>query len=118
MQLVNEMHPKKTLCANVIVAISPEHYRIYKEDGWGRKEIEDALHHYTTRPGKDLIQGAQGISEGIDPKLAEEMAPKFWRDHGILLMRAGGPGGAQTAIIGGWSGGRNHDEIQPVTHQF
>lgn len=118
LMLVNEMHPKKTQCANVIVAISPEHYRIYKDDGWGRKEIEEALHHYTTRPGKDLIKGAQGIGEGIDPDLAEEMVPKFWRDHGILLMRAGGPGGLQTAIIGGWSGGRNHDEIQPVTHQF
>ena len=118
LQLVNEMHPKRTQCANVIVAISPDHYRIYKEDGWGRKEIEEALHHYTTRPGKDLIRGALGISEGIDPDLAEELVPKFWRDHGILLMRAGGPGGAQTAIIGGWGGARNRDQVQPVTHQF
>ena len=118
MSLVNELHPKKVQCANVIVAISPEHYKIYKNDGWGRKDIEDALHHYTTRPGSDLIKGAHGIDAGIDPKLAEEMVPKFWRDHGILLIRAGGTAGLQTAIIGGWSGGRNRNEIQPVTHQF
>ena len=118
MSLVNELHPKKVQCANVIVAISPEHYKIYKNDGWGRKDIEDALHHYTTRPGADLIKGAHGIDEGIDPKLAEEMVPKFWRDHGILLIRAGGTAGLQTAIIGGWGGGRNRNEIQPVTHQF
>ena len=118
MSLVNELHPKKVQSANVIVAISPEHYQIYKEDGWGRKEIEEALHHYTTRPGKDLIKGAHGIDAGIDPAMAEEMVPKFWRDHGILLIRAGGTAGLQTAIIGGWGGGRNHDEIQPVTHEF
>jgi hypothetical protein len=118
MSLVNELHPKKTQWANVIVAISPEHYNIYKQDGWGRKEIEEALHHYTTRPGKDLIKGANGVGEGIDPARAEEMVPKFWRDHGILLVRAGGTAGLQSAIIGGWGGGRNHDEIQPVTHQF
>jgi hypothetical protein len=117
-QLVNEMHPKSVQCANVIVALSPEHYRIYKEDGWGRKEIEEALHFYTTRPGKDLVRGAQGIPEGIDDTYAEEMIPKFWRDHGILVVRAGGPGGLMSAIIGGWSGGRNRDEVRPVTHSF
>jgi thiol-disulfide isomerase/thioredoxin len=117
-QLVNELHPKKVQIANVIVAISPEHYRIFKEDGWGRKEIEEALHRYTTRPGKDLIRGAMGIKEGIDEKYAKEMMPKFWHDHGILLVRAGGPGGLLSAIIGGWSGGRNRDEVRPVTHTF
>ncbi|HAA93519.1 MAG: thiol reductase thioredoxin [Rhodospirillaceae bacterium] len=118
LSLVNDLHPRSCQKSNVIVAISPEHYRIYKEDGWGRKEIEEALHHYTTRPGKDLVKGKDGVSEGIDPSLAEEMIPKFWRDHGILLVRAGGTAGLQTAIIGGWGGGRNREEIQPVTHAF
>lgn len=118
LSLVNDLHPRSCEKSNVIVAISPEHYRIYKEDGWGRKEIEEALHHYTTRPGADIVKGKDGISEGIDPARAEEMIPKFWRDHGILLVRAGGTAGLQTAIIGGWSGGRNREEIQPVTHQF
>ena len=118
LQLVNELHPKKVQCANVIVAISPEHYRIFKQDGWGRKEIEEALHLYTTRPGKELIHGAQSVKEGIDAEYAEEMMPKFWRDHGILLVRAGGPGGLMSAIIGGWGGGRNREEVQPVTHSF
>ena len=117
-QLVNEVHPKKVQIANVIVALSPEHYQIFKEDGWGRSEIEQALHDYTTRPGRDLIRGAGGIREGIDEAHAEEMMPKFWRDHGILLVRAGGPGGLLSAIIGGWSGGRNREEVQPVTLQF
>ena len=117
-QLVNEVHPKKVQVANVIVALSPEHYQLFKADGWGRGEIEEALHFYTTRPGHDLIRGAQDIREGIDEVHAEEMMPKFWRDHGILLVRAGGPGGLLSAIIGGWSGGRNREEVQPVTLQF
>ena len=117
-QLVNELHPKRVQCANVLVAISPGHYRIFKEGGWGRKEIEEALHFYSTRPGRELVRGAQGIAEGIDGAYANEMMPKFWRDHGILLVRAGGPGGLMSAIIGGWGGGRNRDEIRPVTYSF
>ena len=46
------------------------------------------------------------------------MVPKFWRDHGILLVRCGGQAGQMSAIIGGWTGGRNREEIQPVTLEF
>ncbi|MEQ8195653.1 MAG: hypothetical protein RIB59_14305 [Rhodospirillales bacterium] len=118
LQLVNEDHPKKVQGSNVIVAISPEHYAIFQESGWGRAEIEEALHTYTTRPGKELIRGAGGLTQGIDESRADEMVPKFWRDHGIMLVRAGGRGSLMSAIIGGWSGGRNRDEIRPVTHEF
>ncbi|MGA0392665.1 MAG: hypothetical protein ACO3MW_01210 [Rhodospirillales bacterium] len=118
MQLVNEGHPKLAEKANVILAISPEHYRVFQNDGWGRAEIEEALHKYTTRPGKDLIRGAQGIGEGIGEENADRDVPKYWRDHGILVVRCGGPAGQISAIIGGWSGGRNREEIQPVTLEF
>jgi len=118
MQLVNEGHPKLCQAANVILAISPEHYAVFSKSGWGRKNIEEALHEYTTRPGKDMIRGAHGVAEGIYPGRAEEMVPKFWRDHGLLVVRAGGVGGQMSAIISGWTGGRNHDEIQPVTMEF
>jgi hypothetical protein len=118
MQLVNDSHPKYALKGNIILALSPEHYKVFQNDGWGRAEIEEALHKYTTRPGKDLIRGAQGIGEGIDVSFADQMVPKYWRDHGILVVRCGGPAGQISAIIGGWTGGRNREEIQPVTLEF
>ena len=118
LQLVNDIHPKVVQTPNVILCISPEHYRIFEQDGWDRAKIEDKLHEYTTRPGKDLVQGAHGVPEGVSPEKMKDMMPKFWRDHGLLIVRCGGTAGLLSAIIGGWSGGRNHDEIQPVTKEF
>ena len=76
------------------------------------------LHEATTRPGRELIKGAQGLGEGIDPSRADEMVPKFWEDHGLLVVRAGGNAGLFSAIIGGWTGNRFHADVQPVTKEI
>jgi hypothetical protein len=44
--------------------------------------------------------------------------PKFWRDHGLLIVRAGGDAGLFSGIIGGWTAGRFHDNVQPVTKEI
>lgn len=116
--LVTVGHVKLAQWSNVIVVLTPEHYRLFREAGWDRQRITNALHDATTRPGRDLIKGAQGLNEGIDPKFADKMVPKFWRDHGLLLVRAGGEAGMFSGIIGGWSAGRFHDDVQPVTKEI
>ena len=66
----------------------------------GRKRIAStastapalALREALRRPGRDLIEGAQGVGAGIDPSRAEEMVDKF-REGGLLVVRAGGRGG-------------------------
>lgn len=116
--LVAVGHVKLAQYSNAILVLTPEHYRIFREAGWNRQKITDALHDATTRPGRDLIKGAQGMQEGIDPKFADQMVPKFWRDHGLLIVRAGGEAGMFSGIIGGWSAGRFHDDVQPVTKEI
>ena len=69
------------------------------------------------RPGRDLIEGAQGVGAGIDPAYAEEMVDKF-REGGLLVVRAGGRGGLFSAIIGGWTGQRRHTEVQIVSQEI
>ena len=108
-------HPKLVECSNAVLALSPEHYAIFADAGWGRAEIESAIHEATVRPGSDLVQGAHGVGEGIDPERAGEPQAKFWRDHGLLVVRAGGDAGLFSAIIGGWLGGRKRDVVRPVT---
>jgi len=108
-------HPKMVQGANAILVMSPEHYAVYRNAGWDRKRIQRKIHEATKRPGADLIKGAGGVGEGIDPSRADETIPKFWEDHGLLIVRAGGDAGLFSAIIGGWLGGRFHDEVQPVT---
>ena len=66
------------------------------------------------RPGKELIQGAQGIGEGIDVSKVDEMVNKFWPE-GLLIVRAGGKAGLYSAICAGWTGGRFRYESVPVT---
>ena len=111
-------HLKLAQYCNAILVLTPEHYAIFRDAGWDRRRIMAGLHEATTRPGHELIKGAQGLGEGIDPSRADEMVPKFWEDHGLLVVRAGGNAGLFSAIIGGWTGNRFHDDVQPVTKEI
>ena len=108
-------HPKIVQNANALLVLSPEHYAIFQESGWGRAEIDEHLMKDLTRPGHELVQGAQGVAEGIDPSRAKEAVSKFW-PQGLLIVRAGGRAGLFSAICGGWIAGRDPDELQPITH--
>lgn len=107
-------HPKLARFANAILVLSPDHWSIFSAAGWGRQQIEQTLREALKRPGRDLLPGAQGVAEGIDPSLADEMVDKF-HDGGLLVVRAGGQGGLLSAIIGGWSAHRNPAQVQIVT---
>ncbi len=111
-------HSKIVQGPNAILVLTPEHYAIFRDAGWDRRRILEGLHEATTRPGKDLVKGAHGLAEGIDPNRADEMVPKFWVDHGLLVVRAGGDAGLFSAIISGWIGGRFHDDVRPVTMEI
>lgn len=110
-------HPKLAQWSNAILVVSPDHYAIFKAGGWGRAEIERGLREALRRPGKDLVEGAHGVAEGIDPARAEETVDKF-NDGGLLVVRAGGRGGLMSAVIGGWSAQRRKDEVQIVTREI
>ncbi len=110
-------HPKLAQSTNAILAISPDHHAIFKRAGWGRAEVEAALLEALRRPGRDLIAGAHGVEEGIDPSRADEMVDKF-NDGGLLVVRAGGAGGLMSAVIGGWTAQRRRLEVQTVTREI
>lgn len=112
-------HTKLAQWCNAVLVLSPEHYAIYRQAGWHREEITEALYDVLRRPSKDLIRGAGGLAEGIDPARADETVPKFFEDgDGLLIVRAGGPAGLFSAILAGWTGGRAHQESVPVTKEI
>jgi len=115
--LVKIGHSKLVESARAVLVLSPEHYAIYREAGWDRKRIERALYEATTRPGRDLVAGADGIGEGVPASRAGELVPKFFED-GLMVVRAGGPAGLFSAILPGWLAGRNRLELQPVTKEI
>jgi hypothetical protein len=49
--------------------------------------------------------------------MADKIVDKFPPD-GLLIVRAGGPAGLFSAIIGGWPGQRVREECQAVTHEI
>jgi hypothetical protein len=114
--LVKLGHPRLVQSARAVVVLSPEHYRIYREAGWGRREIERALYEATIRPGSEILAGADGIGEGVPQARATEQVPKFHED-GLMVVRAGGNAGLFSAILPGWLAGRNRLELQPVTKE-
>src|SRR5215203_2826672 len=107
-------HPKMALGFDVVVVISPEHGRVFREGGWSKARLRDELLALLELDGDDVIRGAGGIAEGLPAGLAGATVPKF-RDDGLLLVHAGGGAGLFSAIIGGWINGPGGS--QPVTRE-
>jgi hypothetical protein len=114
LSLVTMGHANLVQSARAIVVLSPDHYRIYKEAGWGRQQIERALYEATIRKGSEIVAGQNGVGEGVPASRANEDIPKF-HDDGLMVVRAGGTAGLFSGILPGWLAGRNKAELQPVT---
>ena len=104
--------PKAVIAFDALVVVSPEHARVFRESGWSRDRLVDELMARLQIPGEELVRGAGGIAEGVDPSLREAMIPKF-RAGGLLIVHAGGGAGFFSAIVGGWAAGAMGSD--PVT---
>ncbi|MDA0663953.1 MAG: thioredoxin family protein [Proteobacteria bacterium] len=110
-------HPKLAQWSHAILVLSPDHYAIFRDGGWGRKEIEAGIWQALKRPGHEVIEGAGGVGEGIDASRADEVIDKF-HPGGLLVVRAGGIGGLFSAIIGGWTAHRRNEDVQIVSQEI
>jgi len=117
MSLLAVGHPKLCEFTNALLVLVPEHYAIFRNAGWDRNRITRELHAAMVRPGEAVVQGAQGVGEGVDPKRCDEMINKFWPE-GLLIVHAGGQAGLFSAICAGWTGGRFRHESKPVTKEI
>ena len=97
-------HPKSVLSFDAILVVSPDHSRVYAEAGWGRERLLSELHARLQIPGSELVRGALDMAEGLPPKFADRIVPKF-KAGGILLAHAGGGAGLFSSVIGGWANG-------------
>jgi hypothetical protein len=105
-------HPKLVLGFDAILVISPDHARVFADAGWDRERLLTELGARLTRPGHELIRGADGMAEGVPASFGDAALPKF-RPGGLLIVHAGGGAGLFSAIIGGWANGATGS--QPVT---
>jgi hypothetical protein len=97
-------HPKLVLAFDCILAIGPEHARVFAEAGWTKDRLLARVHELLQIPGSELVRGAGGIAEGLPEHFRDATFPKF-RPGGVLVVHCGGRAGLFSAMIGGWANG-------------
>jgi hypothetical protein len=97
-------HPKLVLAFDCLLAVGPEHARVFREAGWSKADLLARLTELLQVPGSELVRGAGGIAEGLPESVASTTLPKF-RPGGLLLVHCGGGAGLFSAMIGGWASG-------------
>ena len=87
--------------ADAVLVVCPEHRRVFREGGWSKDDLKNALYDNLMTPGSELILGAQGIAEGMPKKFENKVIGKF-RDDGLHITSTGSKAGMFSAIISGW----------------
>jgi hypothetical protein len=95
------VHAKLYGLADAILVVSPEHRRVFRQGGWSKEDLRDALHEELVTPGADLIRGANDVAEGMPAGFKDKLLNKF-RDDGLHIVTTGGKAGMFSAIISGW----------------
>jgi len=107
MALRGVCHPKAAQGSDAILLVCPEHARTFREAGWSKARLIEALTDLLTTDARELIRGAGGNAEGIPEAVAQSIPngkiSKF-RPGGLLIVHVGGTAGMFSAIIGGWPG--------------
>jgi len=96
------------LAFDAMLVLGPEHGRVFREAGWSRAQLQLALHQASHRPAGEIVRGAGGIAEGLDPAWVTDPAfpvAKFASPDRILIAYAGGDAGLFSMVIGGWVSG-------------
>lgn len=94
-------HVKKFGMADAILVVCPEHRRVFREGGWDKERLRQALYDHLMTPGTELMSGVGGMTEGMPEKFKDKLLNKF-RDDGLHIVTAGGTAGMFSAIISGW----------------
>ncbi len=100
-------HPKLVLGFDAILAVGPEHARVFREAGWSKAQVVQRIQELCRYEGRELARGAGGIAEGLPLSGAalESEIPKFRPNNGLLVVHCGGGAGLFSAVIGGWANG-------------
>jgi hypothetical protein len=96
-------HPKLVGGCDVVIVVSPEHGRVFREAEWSKARLRDELVRRSTVAGEEVVQGAGGIAEGMPETFRGGTWPKFAPEN-LLFVHAGGTAGMFSAIIAGWIG--------------
>jgi hypothetical protein len=101
-------HPKLVLAFDALVLLGPEHAHVFEAAGWTRAQLAERIFELTKRPAGELVRGAGGSPEGIDPQWVGDPAmpvQKFASAERIRIACAGGDAGLFSMVFGSWASG-------------
>ncbi|HEX6302370.1 MAG TPA: thioredoxin [Acidimicrobiia bacterium] len=94
-------HPKAVRRVAALLAIAPEHARIFGRAGWDKDRLRDEIIDLLTFPDSEIVVGADGIDEGSTGRVSGELVAKFTPDN-LWFVHVGGGAGGSSGIISGW----------------
>ncbi len=97
-------HPKLLIAFDCLLAVGPEHARVFAQAGWSKAQLTARLHELLQIPGSEFVRGAGGIAEGMPEQLKDVTLPKF-KPGGLLVVHCGSAAGLFSMMIGGWAAG-------------
>ncbi len=107
-------HHKWAIEMDVILAMAPEHTRVFEQAGWSKQMVREGLEERLMMETAVMVQDAGGCAEGITPEMATRpIMPKFKADQ-IQIVRVGSDAGLYSAVISCWPTGGD-EGTQPVT---
>jgi hypothetical protein len=101
--------------ADAILIVCPEHRRVFRQAGWKKSDLHEAISKHLLIPGTAIARGVDGIAEGMPEKLKDRTLAKF-RPGGLHIVTTGGTAGMFSAIISGWvaSGERGSQLVSQI----
>ena len=106
-------HPKLGGRVAAIVAISPEHGKVFAASGWSKDRLRSELVELLTFPGDEMVQGVGGIAEGMSLEVAGSLVQKF-KPENLWFVHAGNTAGLFSGIISGWVAGDRGSQMVTV----
>ncbi len=103
-------HQTFPVAAQTVLAVSPEHARVFGRDGWSKDRLRRVLFERIRRPLRSW-QGPEAnrreasplvrdlLARGADP---ETLVPKFPSPESILVVVVGGTAGLFSSVLPGW----------------
>jgi hypothetical protein len=95
--------PRLRLAFDALLLVGPEHGRVFAEAGWDRARVQQELFERTMSPAGELVRGAGGSPEGLDPQWVSDPAmpvAKFAAADRILVAYGGGDAGLFSMVFG------------------
>jgi thiol-disulfide isomerase/thioredoxin len=107
-------HPKAVGRVAALVAVAPEHARIFGAAGWSKQRLREEIIALLSIPAAELLAGAGGIEEGLAPPVRETVVAKF-KPENLWFAHVGGGAGGSSGIISGWVAGPKGSNMVTVT---